>query len=264
MSLTSHIVGVAHVHSTYSYDGQLSMAELAAVAKQRRWSFMLVTEHSDSLTPEAFVAAEAECQALSRDGFVMFPSIEYTCDENVHILGYNAGFIADFPTSPVALAREVRSRGGVAILAHPRKYTRRRPELLTEDLLNAVSGVEVWNSKVMYDGPWFAPVRNYDFVRPGGLALCGQDAHYYKHFSSLVIEMDVPSLTRDHIMQCIAGARFRMTNGFASLDPHGMPAGRARTVARATDAAVSFALTQALRVRKLIKGDGTKRVAKPQ
>ena len=77
----------------------------------------------------------------------------------------------------------------MAILAHPRKYTRQDPQIVTEEILTAVSGVEIWNSKLAYDGPWIPPVRNYDFLRPGTIGLCGQDAHYYKHFSSLVISL---------------------------------------------------------------------------
>lgn len=251
--LAKRVVGIAHVHSTYSHDGRLGLTELAAVAARHRWSFMLVTEHSDSLTSDAFGAAEAECKALSHDDFLMFPSVEYTCEGNVHILGYNAGYIEDFPASPVALACAVRERGGLAVLAHPCRYIRRSPEVLTPDLLSAVSGVEVWNSKLAYDGPWVAPVRHYDLMPPGGIGFCGQDVHFYKHFSSLVIEMDVPALVRHHVMHNLASGRFRITNGRFSLDPMRSPGGRTRAIGRAAHAAANFALTQALRVRHVIK-----------
>jgi hypothetical protein len=247
------------VHTTFSYDGVLTVEELAVVARNAGWTFMLVTEHSDGLTRDAFHALDRQCREASRDGFVMFPSVEYTCDQNIHVLGYGAGFIDHAPRSPAAMATTIQERGGLAILAHPRKYTRRDPRILTEEILTAVSGVEVWNSKLAYDGPWIAPVRNYDFLRSGKIAMCGQDAHYYRHFSSLVIELHGIEVTRDSILAALGRGQFTMTNGPFTMSPLAPRQGAMTLLARVADRTMSAGLTQALRVRDVVKGSGAAR-----
>jgi hypothetical protein len=245
--------GMGHIHTHYSYDGTWTPRELADMAAARGWQFVLVTEHSNDLTAEAFAALEAECQGLCRDGFVMFPSIEYTCDHNLHIIGYGAGYIEGFPTDSVKLVHSVLARGGLAILAHPRKYTK-RPGVVTDALLDAVSGIEVWNSKLAYDGPWVPPLRNYDLLRPGKLAFCGQDAHVGKHLSRLVFQIEAETLTRDALLVSLAAGRYRISNGAFSIGPHASPTGAPGMLGRAADFVFMTGLKQALRVRNLIKG----------
>jgi hypothetical protein len=248
--------GVAHVHTTFSYGGALTVRNLADVASRAGWEFMLVTAHSNGLTRHGFAALEAECQRVSHERFLMFPSVEYACDHNVHMLGYGAGYIEKAPRCAVSLAHEIRARGGLAILAHPRKRVRGDPPILTEDILSAVSGIELWNSKLACDGPWIAPVRNYELLRPGKVALCGQDAYAYRHLSSLVIQMDVYGLTRDEVLANLAEARFTMTNGVFTLRPDAPPAGAAARLARLAGGTMTFGVMQALRVRDLFNGRG--------
>ncbi|MCG8417370.1 MAG: hypothetical protein MJE77_05435 [Proteobacteria bacterium] len=249
------VTGIAHVHTYYSYDGYYTPDQLAHIARARGWDFVLVSEHSNHLSRAAFEELVRTCRALSNDSFLMFPSIEYTCDHMLHILGYGAGYIDDFPTAPAELAGAIKKRGGLAILSHPRKYAG-SPGLITSELLDAVDGIEVWNSKLAYDGPWIAPLGNYDFVRPGKLAFCGQDAHFGKHFSSLVFRVRVASLTREELLASLRSGRYTMTNGVFELDPW-PPAPSARTrFLRAADTACALALRQARFVRNLIKGTG--------
>ena len=110
------------------------------------------------------------------------------------------------------------------------------------------------NSKLAYDGPWIAPVRNYDFLRAGKIALCGQDAHFHRHFSSLVIEVHAAELTRHSILDSLAGARFTMSNGLFTMAPYPPTPGAATTLARFADRTMASGLTQALRVRDYVKG----------
>ncbi|MEM9494057.1 MAG: hypothetical protein AAGC55_33230 [Myxococcota bacterium] len=206
------VTGIAHLHSYYSYDGRYTQAQLAEIARARGWDFLMVTEHSDLLSRAAFEELADECRELSDDTFLMFPSIEYTLIDKLHIIGYGAGYIDDLSTDPVTLVRTVQERGGLAILSHPRKYAK-RPDLLSDALLDAVDGIEVWNSKLAYDGPWIAPVKNYDYLRPGKLAFCGQDAHFRKHFSSLVFKVEVAELTCDELLRSLSACRYIITNG---------------------------------------------------
>ena len=55
--------GVAHVHSTYSYDGCHRLADLAAFFRAERLDFVLMSEHNRGLTDERVAAFVAECAA---------------------------------------------------------------------------------------------------------------------------------------------------------------------------------------------------------
>lgn len=58
--------GVAHVHSTYSYDGCPSLAEIVAFLNGRGLDFVLMSEHTRGLTERDALRAPAAAYRLAR------------------------------------------------------------------------------------------------------------------------------------------------------------------------------------------------------
>src|SRR5206468_2984299 len=79
-------VGILHVHSNLSYDGQNTLAEIAALAKLRGYRFVGMSEHSDTFEPQRMAYLVDECRRLSDASLLMIPGLEFTCDNRLHLL----------------------------------------------------------------------------------------------------------------------------------------------------------------------------------
>jgi hypothetical protein len=68
MKTYPHHVGILHVHSNLSYDGQNTLAEIASLAKLRGYRFVGMREHSDTFEPQKMADLVDECPPLSENG----------------------------------------------------------------------------------------------------------------------------------------------------------------------------------------------------
>jgi predicted metal-dependent phosphoesterase TrpH len=140
----------AHVHSSWSYDAEWSLGEIAKAFKKRRYDAVLMSEHDRSFDQGRWEAYQEACREASSADIRLIPGIEYEDgDSVVHtpVWGENVPFLgAGLPTIDVLHAAQ--AEGAVAVLAHPWRrnaISRYRPEW--GPLLSAV---EIWNRK--YDG----------------------------------------------------------------------------------------------------------------
>lgn len=153
----------AHVHSTWSYDGEWELEDLARAFARRGYDAVLMSEHDRTFDDERWERFAAACATASAGGALLVPGIEYSDAKNlVHVPVWGAdGFLGkDRPTAE--LLRAARAAGAVAVLAHPDRRDAWRT--FEPAWLELAHGVEIWNRKV--DG--WAP-------GPAGLALAGSD-----------------------------------------------------------------------------------------
>jgi hypothetical protein len=150
--MTSARVAV-HVHSSWSYDGEWTLPEIARAFSRRRYDVVLMSEHDRSFDQQRWEAYQEACKAASTNDITLIPGIEYEDADNiVHtpVWGGGVPFLgAGLPT--LDLLKATQEEGAVAVLAHPwRKNAISRYQPEWAPLLCAV---EIWNRK--YDG--FAP-----------------------------------------------------------------------------------------------------------
>src|SRR5574341_1542843 len=185
------LAGVAHVHSTYSWDGPHSLPELVAFLRKQGLDFVLMSEHDRGLDKEAMRRFVRECARLSDDRFLVIPGIEYEATPDyVHILAYNTREL--IPSGDAAeIARGTRRQGGLAVLAHPHWKDGFRH--VTPEMLALMQGWEVWNGKA--DGRW-APdpgnLKRYDLNRRQGLRLlpfAGADLHRTESYPNITLQV---------------------------------------------------------------------------
>jgi len=211
--------GAMHVHTTFS-DGELTLSELRRTFESAGCQFLFVSDHADSLTLESVEAYRRDCAAWSDDRFVFVPSLEYTCDQRMHILGYGATALTT-TSDPEEVIRHIRAVGGIAVIAHPKDTAFEWIESFTE----LPDGIEVWNSK--YDGKYaprpqtFRLLHRLEARRPSTLAFYGQDYHWRTQPRVVFVNVEATSLTPDALRSALGAGAFEAVKGDLHLPANG-------------------------------------------
>lgn len=144
--MASVSLAAVHVHSNWSYDGKWTLSDLARRFRARGCSYVFMTEHDRGFSQARFEEYRSACHVESSSSIVLVPGIEYSDAGNaVHVLTWGLEEFLGEGRETGELLRDVRSRGGVAVLAHP---TRRQAwHLLDPGWMGLLDGVEVWNRK---------------------------------------------------------------------------------------------------------------------
>jgi hypothetical protein len=198
-----------HAHTTYSADGELRPAQLAAVALKKGFDAVLVSDHFESLREESFSKLVTECRGIS--DCLMVPGYERSF-RGYHVLALGVDcWIADGDV--LTWCDKVRAAGGVTAIAHPVRYN----HVIPEDIIEAVDAVEVWNSKFAYDGNCGPNPRAYQLLGNCRYPLCSQDLHGTRHASPVGVELERKCANGGEIIACLQQRRYRMTNGVVSF-----------------------------------------------
>jgi hypothetical protein len=198
--------GVSHVHSTYSFDGRLSLAELSTFFAERGIDFVLMSEHVEGLGSEKIRSFIADCETYSRNS-LLIPGIEI---DALNALFYDVQGSTGWRDYD-DLACQLAAGGAMVIVSHPVKIRRDIPNV-TKSL---VDGVEVWNSR--HDGKMALDCRILSYWRSLRsqlgrklIPMCGIDFHDTKDFIPLFLEVECQHLDRQNIMAEIRAGHHRI------------------------------------------------------
>jgi len=209
------VKGIIHCHTTYSYDGKLTVAELCDLLRRETFDFVALTEHTEGLTPSHYIELVRECEAQSDEKFVAVPGLELRCGDGIEMAGIGLSrWLDDCPPSSAAAA--IRDAGGYAIWVHPFKKGNWGGPFLDCD------GVEVLNGKV--DGvlaPDLALRKEYARQRREGRsfhAIFGLDFHNLRQQRCVWIECEVKELSGSAVVRALREGRFvsRVSHGAMS------------------------------------------------
>ncbi|PYO03838.1 MAG: hypothetical protein DMD89_01135 [Candidatus Rokuibacteriota bacterium] len=210
--------GIIHVHSTLSYDGEHTLAELASFGRKCGYSFIGMTEHSDTFDDAKMKALVEECRRLSDGEFLLIAGIEFSCEGNLHLIGLG---IRQFTSAsdPIVLARFIRAQGGLAIVSHPSRYGYEIPPALVGE----INGIEVWNAS---NDSRFVPDRRvmdlWRRLRQHNQALVafgGQDLHRItrQRQVKLVLGGQDGELTAERVLAHLKGGNFIVSNHYLRI-----------------------------------------------
>jgi hypothetical protein len=177
----------SHVHSSWSYDAEWSLQDIAAAFRRRGYDAILMSEHDRSFTHERWLEYQRACEEASSDDILLVPGIEYEDTDNVvhtPVWGIDIPFLgAARPT--LDLLRSASSEGAVAVLAHPwRRNAIARYDPQWAPMLTAI---EIWNRK--YDGVAPHP-RSNEVMRQHGLRpIVALDFHTSRQFFPLALSI---------------------------------------------------------------------------
>ena len=169
-----------HVHSAWSPDGRMSLAEIAARVRAAGLDGAAVCDHDHTLPPGSWEDAEV----------LLIPGVEVSTERG-HLLGW-------FVTKPIETrvfaeaAAAIHAQGGVAVLAHPFEHT--RSPVRAEGAVPLLDGVEVWNSRAERKHRR-ANAMAESFAAAHGLRrFGGSDAHVPREIGNGVtlVSVDVP------------------------------------------------------------------------
>jgi len=215
-------VGIVHVHSSLSYDGQNTLAEIASLGRSRGYRFVAMSEHSDTFDPHKMAYLGDECRRLSDPSFLMIPGLEFTCDNRLHLLALGIDRYTDTKNA-ADVARFVTAQGGVAVLSHPSRYGYQVPSGL-EMLLD---GIEVWNAG--YDGrfiPNDRSIRLWKSLRARNHSLRAfgsQDLHAVGQHRHVRVSVACDRLSRDGILKSLKDGNFHISNSYVRLRSDASP-----------------------------------------
>ena len=203
----NRIRGIAHVHSSYSFDGRLTLADLSAFIREHRIDFVLMSEHVESLDPGKLGDFVRECEVRSGDTFLLIPGVEI---DDLHALFYGIRPVESWEDND-DLARQFASNGALVVVSHPVKIKQDIPDV-TKAL---AEGVEIWNSR--HDGKIALNSRIVRYWRTlqtqlkrGLVPVIGIDFHDKHDFIPLIFEIECPRLDAASVMGAIRGGRYHI------------------------------------------------------
>lgn len=200
---------LAHAHTTFSHDGELSVQELAKLAHNHGFDAVLISDHFEDLTEKSFNELVNECK--SNEECLMIPGYERNWSD-YHILAYgiyNWFDDADFDT----WIDMIRKSGGLVIFAHPAKNN----FCIPEKVLVACDGIEIWNSKKIYDGSTVPNPWAIKLLKPDQIPFCGQDLHGTRHLTSVKINVQGSFKNVQEIIDSLRWKNFQISNYFMTF-----------------------------------------------
>lgn len=218
------IKGIVHVHTTYSYDGKVSLKELRDFLLERGISFCFVTEHTDFLTREQAQLFVQECRALSGSQFVFIPGFEVPYKDAHVLLLATELFLAQ--TADASVLTQWAQSAGLTLLAHPV----RNKFMVDDTLLSVIDGVEVWNQQ--YEGKKVprphsvALLQTLQEKKPALVATGGIDFHRKEHFGSPVYTVEVEHLTQEAIVSAFKDGAYVFGNKKIAVSSTGLWKGK--------------------------------------
>ena len=73
----------AHVHSSWSYDADWSLAEIARAFRKRRYDVVLMSEHDRTFDQQRWESYQDACDQASNSSITLVPGIEYEDGDGV-------------------------------------------------------------------------------------------------------------------------------------------------------------------------------------
>ena len=178
-----------HVHSEWSYDAEIPLAQIAELFRDRRCEAVFMCEHDrgfDAARYEAYV--EACRKASLPEGPLLVPGIEYASpDDRVHVPVWGKVPFLGEGVETTELLRAVDAHGGAAVLAHPVRRDAWRA--FEPEWLALSKGIEIWTRK--WDG-WAPNPRACRMAAEAGLVGVGAlDLHKAHQMFPLSMELEV-------------------------------------------------------------------------
>ena len=225
----SRLKGIIHSHTTFSYDGTLSVEEFCALLRKEGFDFVGLTEHTRGLTSQHFADLVRTCEQQSDDKFLAIPGLEFRCPDGTEIAGIGIDrWLEDQP--PEQMVPDIRNAGGFAVWVHPHKRSHWRGPFLDCD------AVEMLNGKI--DGvlaPNFSLLRDYEQERRKGRsfhAVFGLDFHNVRQARNVWIECQAEALNASAIVSSLREGRFisRVAHGAMASDGQINPTDRLKMI----------------------------------
>ena len=190
--------GIAHAHSTRSFDGHFSYGELRTIFRKAGLDFACMTEHIEELSQRDIDGILDDCARHSDRHFLFVPGIEMDCF-TIYFLGIDSAAV-DFRDNRT-IFDSLRPRASLCVLSHPIKAKYHYPDWV----LRQCDAVEILNTK--HDGRFYFRPQSQRLLRrvrsehPQVVPVVGMDFHHLDHLSGIHMRcLDPGPLTADFVL----------------------------------------------------------------
>jgi hypothetical protein len=206
--------GISHTHSTYSFDGTLSLAELKTLLQAAGYHFALMSEHVEGLSTARFAEFLDECASLSDERFLFVPGLEFH-RECLAVNGLTRPLEMEAPRG--RLLQTCLGQGRFNVLVHP---SAGRPSIFMP-FAESVHAVEVWNCK--YDGARALSARNLRAWRQLSRSarrtpVFGIDFHHRAQLVPVYMGVDVERLSTESVLGALGAGRHTLHHGAVTIE----------------------------------------------
>jgi len=207
--------GWFHVHSDFSFDGEMAIDEIVELVRSKGYRFLAMCEHVIGMDEGQFSEYIDCCKMACSEDMVVIPGLEVLSEYNMEILAVGIEtFIGPGPLRIVIDA--IHDAGGLAVLAHPHEWT---PDfyLSMTGILADLDGVEVWNHR--RDGDARARPGNLKLLEqikdhnPRVQAFAGMDFHGRFKGRDVVTYVEEDERSASAIVKAIRAGRFSFGRG---------------------------------------------------
>lgn len=210
--------GAFHIHTCFSYDGTMSLEEISSFFKEKKFDFVLITEHSENVSNGVMKKLLDECKRFSSSEFLIIPGLEFRCRDDLHILGLGVNKTLE-SDDPLKVIHHINQQRGVAVLAHPTKKNYAWDKAWVEKL----DGAEIWN--LAYDGKFLPQVESIRMFKklaqhnPGLKPFAGMDLHQKKSYYHIAIRLNRENVNQSQILQDLREGNFTLESTFFNIRP---------------------------------------------
>ncbi len=181
---------IFHIHSSYSFDGNISPARIIKELEKLGIEFAAITDHET-------IKGALEAKTIAKLNIII--GAEYTTDKG-DIIGLFLKEDVVSGSRKLQIAREVisqiKKQGGIVVLPHPH-----RGHKLDEELINSVDVIEVYNSRSTKIENQKALELAKRYSKPG---IVGSDAHFLQEIP--LTEMDFSDSDKSESLQSLKQA----------------------------------------------------------
>lgn len=189
-----------HMHSYYSGDGVSSPESLVAAAKARGLSGIAITDHNSCRAVDHCLAAGLmNTDGTAVDGFLIVPGVEVSTGDG-HLLCIGATLPEMVGVPAIEVEREILSRGGLAIPAHPYDCWRAGIREGTLDKMQTKI-IEGFNAAVTSKS-YNEQAKAYA-ARTGKAVTAGSDAHHASAVGFASIGLELEELTVAALLEAL-------------------------------------------------------------
>jgi hypothetical protein len=224
---TKKFRGLIHIHTTFSYDGTLSLRDVVTLAKDKGYDFVILTEHAEDFYDNKMQLLVNDCIQASDESFLVIPGLEFNINNNIHILGIG---IEEYINEgdPEVLIKKIHENNGLAILAHT-IVCKNIPFTKLKD----IDFIEIWNPRYGERlSPSIKSIKNlHEFrnMKNTYYASGGLDLHTIRDMAPLYQVVFSAQLNQKEILNALKWGEFTTKKGFIKLpslnDPEGIMTG---------------------------------------
>ena len=156
-----------HIHSKYSYDGNLNLKDIVAIARQRGLDGIAITDHNT-------IRGGQEAKRYETKDFKVIVGAEIMTEK-----GEITGLFLSKEVKSRRLREvitEIKAQGGIVIVPHPFDGLRRSAFHVTAEYAGLVDAIEAFNSRCVFQK---YNTKALEFAVQYNLPVVGgSDAHY--------------------------------------------------------------------------------------